>query len=113
MNKLINGWTKEKLIEKIETDFKGKSVGEDGRTCLYRGKQGTKCAVGLFIPDELYSLKMEHRSVNSLLNEFDLLKTYMPLYNDSMDNLQFIHDNSSKGNCKQEMIDWVNNYVTN
>ncbi|MGQ7794435.1 hypothetical protein ACUN0C_18675 [Faunimonas sp. B44] len=34
--------------------------------CVYRGPEGTKCAVGCLIPDELYSPKLEGRSVFSL-----------------------------------------------
>ncbi len=31
----------------------------DGRICLYRGPNGTKCAAGCLIPDELYTPGIE------------------------------------------------------
>lgn len=39
----------------------------DGYTCAYRGADGTKCAVGVLIPDELYSSKMEGYNLNNLM----------------------------------------------
>lgn len=39
-------------------------------SCLYRGPDGTKCAVGLLIPDELYSPDMEGNSVCGLIDDF-------------------------------------------
>ena len=39
-----------------------------GERCMYR--QGElSCAVGVLIPDEMYSDKMEHQDVETLLNE--------------------------------------------
>jgi hypothetical protein len=36
-----------------------------GRNCAYRGENGLKCAVGVLIPDELYSVKFEGMKVCS------------------------------------------------
>jgi hypothetical protein len=38
-----------------------------GGVCRYRSPDGTKCAVGALIPDELYSADMEGRSVIGLV----------------------------------------------
>ena len=38
---------------------KVRAVSDDG-DCLYRGPNGTKCAVGCLIPDDLYDPSMEH-----------------------------------------------------
>lgn len=35
--------------------------------CQYRGPNGTMCAVGVLIPDELYSTKLEQTTIMSLL----------------------------------------------
>ena len=43
----------------IETDF-------ELPTCLYRGPNGTKCAVGALIPDEEYDERLEYKGVRSL-----------------------------------------------
>lgn len=37
--------------------------------CLYRGPNGTSCAVGVLIPDELYALEMESDTITDLLEE--------------------------------------------
>jgi hypothetical protein len=55
-------------------DFVMKSMIEQGRPslrvgphgtkqCAYRGENGTKCAAGFFIPDELYSEDLEGKSL--------------------------------------------------
>ena len=55
-------------------DFVMKSMIEQGRpslnlgikgpsVCAYRGKNGTKCAAGFFIPDELYSENIEGKGL--------------------------------------------------
>ncbi len=37
--------------------------GMGGRTCAYRGENGTKCAVGCLIPDEAYDPSIENRGI--------------------------------------------------
>lgn len=41
-----------------------KSASEDGRSCLYRGPNGLKCAVGALISDDDYSADMESWPAN-------------------------------------------------
>ncbi len=60
----INRWTRQKMIDHVKSNFKGKSIGMDG-VCLYRGPDGKKCAVGLFIPDSEYDPEMERAAFNS------------------------------------------------
>lgn len=38
-------------------------------TCMYRGKNGTKCAVGVLIPDSMYHPKME-RAIDNLIKDY-------------------------------------------
>jgi hypothetical protein len=38
-------------------------------SCLYRGPDGTKCAVGCLIPDDVYHRDMEKLSVEALLKD--------------------------------------------
>ena len=53
-------------------DFVMRSMIEQGRPsmgalgCRYRGKGGTKCAAGFFIPDELYSGGLEGKSLRDV-----------------------------------------------
>lgn len=39
-------------------------------SCLYRGPNGTSCAVGCLIPDDLYDPKMEGNSVESVCDVY-------------------------------------------
>lgn len=39
--------------------------------CLYRGPNGTSCAVGVLIPDEIYAQEMEGVTITNLLDEED------------------------------------------
>jgi len=43
-------------------------------TCLYRGPENTRCAIGLLIPDDMYLPNMEQRQVEILLQEYSQLK---------------------------------------
>ena len=62
--------------------------------CLYRGPEGRKCAVGIFISDELYSRGMEGATISCLLEqETCQLPTYMTEHPDLLGSLQFAHDN--------------------
>ena len=65
-----------------------------GAKCLYRGPNGTSCAIGFHIPDELYKPEMEGRGVGNLLVHHPELK---PLFKGVSDGLmakfQVLHDN--------------------
>lgn len=112
MYKLINGWTKQELMKKIELEFKGKSLAhETARTCLYRGPEGKKCAVGLFIPDDLYNSAFENRSYFALTNKNPELLKFMPLNAESMDALQFVHDTSKIETTKEEILKWIDTNI--
>ena len=57
----------------------GKQSKSDDRpgegSCMYRGGNGSMCAIGIFIPDEYYNVGME-RSIGSLLHSYQ----YGPLF---------------------------------
>jgi hypothetical protein len=66
-------------------------------TCLYRGPDGLKCAVGVLIPDELYSKEMEGQAIDRLLiserNTFpELSKLFDGVNELLLDGMQDIHD---------------------
>lgn len=89
----INGWTKESVEKHILDNFKGVSRGSFGG-CLYRASYGKKCAVGLFIPDDEYSPRMEGRTAETLLKSWDVdLLRFMPLNIEDMRGWQIVHDN--------------------
>lgn len=45
----------------------------NGTKCVYRGPNGTKCAVGCLIPDELYKPAIESCTVHKLICDTALL----------------------------------------
>ena len=45
-----------------------RSIDKGTDVCLYRGPNGTKCAVGVLIPDSLYLKTMEGRNILSLFS---------------------------------------------
>jgi hypothetical protein len=67
-------------------------------SCLYRGPEGTKCAVGILIPDAAYDADMERCSVAGLfdpdacqLDEFSL-PAWMAEHVNLLQRLQDVHD---------------------
>lgn len=117
--KTQNGWTKEKMIEHIQTNFKGKSfrlksssmAEEASQLCAYRGIDGTKCAVGMFIPDEKYRVEMEDKTIIALQRDFASIDVHMPLETEGMFQLQMVHDCSRDVKCLTDMLEWVNKCV--
>ena len=65
--------TEQEIFDKVYTHFVVErnpcSVSADG-TCMYRGLNGAKCAVGLLIPDEQYQEGMEGMSASMLCEEY-------------------------------------------
>jgi len=107
MYQTINGWTKNKMIQYIKDNFKGKSYNEFGK-CLYRGPEGKKCAAGLFIPDEKYNERMENKSAGSLVKNWSI---EFPLKETAMDSLQQVHDESKEDETLNNMISWIKRNV--
>lgn len=110
----INGWTKQGILDVIERDFVGFSSDKQGDVCAYRGHNGTKCPVGLFIPDEKYLPSMEPLPVNALIVDFPFVKTILPLPGAALSRLQTIHDcngHMRTPDLKWELLSWVETYV--
>jgi hypothetical protein len=106
----INGWTKDRMKEHVMTEFKGKSmicVGSMEETCVYRGENNTKCAVGMFIPDILYSPMLEKITIYNM-QEF---QGVFPLDQMGLKAFQRIHDNSEPENTLHDLLSWINNCV--
>ena len=92
-------------FEKLDTkqkvfDYVAKKLYDQGCTsvtthgrCMYRGVNGTKCAVGHLIPSNLYNSKMEgllfrvHQSSKS-----ERLKSFLNSNHDLLHDLQKAHD---------------------
>lgn len=58
---------------------------------LYRGVNGTKCAIGCLIPDEQYSIDMEQKDVISIVNRYPSLP-FVDVNLHLMLTLQRLHD---------------------
>jgi hypothetical protein len=115
----INGWTKTKIVNHIVANFKGKSYNPDskrgsntisGVECLYRGPEGKKCVMGVFIPDDKYEKYMEQRSASAVITEFRL-HDIIPLSKEALDLLQDVHDKSLESSTLEEIVAWVDKNV--
>lgn len=65
MSDLLN---KQQVFDKVAAHLLAQKITSSkshivGGSCLYRGPNGTKCAVGCLIPDDLYEPSMEGKSV--------------------------------------------------
>lgn len=108
---MITKMTNQEIFDKVATHLFTQGVRSVSKTCLndasfdadyclYRGPNGTKCAVGCLIPDEDYDPTMENRSAYDLFTstvtpmEFPKLE---PLNEnkDILNRLQTVHDNLS------------------
>jgi hypothetical protein len=88
-------------------------------TCAYRGKFGLKCAVGVLIPDEVYSPIIEGESVNEIFDPQEasddgemrealtrVKKAIRLRTNDErymLESLQMIHDNFEPDQWQYEL----------
>ena len=81
-----------------------KSIDET-KNCLYRGPDGTKCAVGCFIPDDKYSSRMEGESIDTLGKEYLFIRNLFSAEQICMllSDIQTIHDLSS-------VVDWESEF---
>jgi len=59
--------------------------------CVYRGKNGTKCAVGCLITDEEYKREMEGNDVTAL-NRLGLLPERLIPHLELLSEMQAVHD---------------------
>jgi hypothetical protein len=73
-------------------------LGKQGRpaintenSCLYRGPDGTKCAVGFLLKDKQYKPEMEGRDVNGLVNNFKV-PAFFSKNEELLHRLQRAHD---------------------
>lgn len=64
--------------------------------CEYRGNGNSRCAVGIFIPDDVYTANMEGTDVLRLLEDYgEALPSWMSDNLDLLRDLQSAHDSMS------------------
>ncbi len=63
--------TKQEMFDTVATHLfsQGKQALYGDGTCAYRGDEGTKCAIGCLIPDDVYTEDMEGRGIAENLSE--------------------------------------------
>lgn len=112
MFKTINGWTKEKMKERIRLKNNGyKATTPDGSFCVYRTSTGNACAAGVFIEDsdvKLINRQSDpvHQLPLEILNKF-------PLEPYAIRELQKAHDEfeSTDGDMRDHLCKWVDEKV--
>jgi hypothetical protein len=97
MYKTINGWTKQKMIDHVIAEFRGRSVNTS-KSCQYRGPNGKKCAIGMFIPDSIYKDDMDGilGRYSNVATAYPKINDFMPLNPMACKYLQDVHDGNSK-----------------
>jgi hypothetical protein len=71
-----------------------KAVGGRSERCMYRGADGSTCAVGCLIPDDDYSTDMEMLTAAALVRRFgNQLPSFMKRQVRLLGDLQSVHDN--------------------
>lgn len=93
IQEMFNGAWKHFIVDKNP-----RSVGDFFR-CKYRGKNGTKCAIGLFIPDEQYDCSMDglcDTRIGSIIEKFPQLP-FAHIDIDILIEFQICHDDDE---CK-------------
>lgn len=88
----------------------GVQSGVAGVSCLYRGPNGTSCAVGCLIPDDQYDPKMDNSSwpthIRSIAPRFRDVPFFKELNEEDLDflaDLQYVHDIDPNWNNTAEM----------
>ncbi len=78
------------------------STSSYAKGCAYRGRDGTKCAIGILIPEEVYLSEMEGKGFNTIcsifkevrdLPEIQALRVDHPIHGPLGRALQRLHDN--------------------
>ena len=94
--------TRQEIFDKVVAHFavQREAAAEYG-VCMYRTPDGRKCAIGALIPDEVYSKRLEDKSVGTLLLEFpDIMRASGLSGGDLrfLSDLQAVHDSCSLSN---------------
>ncbi|MDB4431169.1 hypothetical protein N9137_02140 [Pseudomonadales bacterium] len=86
-------------VEKHLLEQGGRSIDCDGE-CAYRGENGTACAIGCLIPNEMYDEGIENHAYD---DAFDIIRcntgdsSLLNINNDVAYRIQIIHDSFCEG----------------
>lgn len=98
--------TKQACFDKVATHLlTQREKSSIGTNCVYRGKDGLKCAIGCLIPDERYLPTMEKKTVETLLYDFPTLREVPEINgNDELlQRLQSCHDAHDVDNWRAQL----------
>ncbi len=95
--------TRQEILDKVVSHFEeqGGPGVDKRRACTYHAEDGKKCAIGVLIPDNLYSPDMEDLTFKALVRRYaavlrdghiDPIKDF-----DFLSSLQLIHDSAAVG----------------
>ena len=109
--KLINGWTKRKVMNRIKKYNNGKrAVNYTGDRCVYLAPNGNRCAIGCFIPDS-HSALCEKCKVESLIENYPDLTTVMPFEVGGLVLFQTAHDDAPTEQVHREIKIFLDTFV--
>lgn len=92
MYELQNGWTKKQMKKAIlQGNMNTKSLAYG--YCAYNAPDGNRCAVGCFIPDDIYFKDMEGQNIELLAHSYPGINSYLPIDAEGLCWLQLTHDN--------------------
>lgn len=104
------------VLHLLEQGERCSTMDEDGKeTCLYRGPEGMRCAVGCLIPDDLYDPGIEKKRVSSLpesirevIEPTDMGTGTAIVF---LERLQDIHDNETAKDWPNELRALADRYA--
>lgn len=109
--------TKQEIFDRVWDHFvvqgNPRSVSDDGEDCRYRGRNGTRCAVGIFIDDADYDERMDalggaFDSLFDLLDHAPELRAFLHTHRVTLTELQRIHDLApTESHLKIKLVDWA------
>lgn len=114
--------TRQEMVDKVYKHFVvdvGKpsfEVVEDchGRiSCLYRGPDGSKCAVGLFIPDEEYKSEFENTEVEVVADKVSVFPVTEEDFDLFICAFQDVHDDACQNSFGRSGDNhFIENFIT-
>jgi len=113
----INGWTKARIIQTLQERMGAKKAKDHNGRCAYLTSEGTRCAVGAFIPDghpgqSYQGMVCESSSFDdsedTLLSTYPDLQLIVPLKDEALYTLQGMHDDvRDSADARPACIEWV------